>query len=141
MDIVLKQYGADGALVGTSTDFGFRATGFTGAAPEARQVVKSVPHRSGSYDFSSVVGGKHYDDAEFTVEFKRPATAEGNLDALNRMRKWLYGIDCAGEACLYVSILGALHEVSCTKVEFTVAPGNMSTVTATFVCRDPEAVI
>lgn len=126
------------------TTYGFRVTGVTAPSPELQQVLKTVPYRNGSYDFTYAYDGAgHYGDCEFTVTFKRPPggdTMNQAAKAIADFRDWLYGIRCTtgsdGVMCRYISASN-MRWVSCTKVESELSAGGMAAVTATFNCTEP----
>ncbi len=131
--------------LGSCTDYGFRVTGVTAPSPELQQVLKTVPYRDGSYDFTYAYDGAgHYGDCEFTVTFKRPpgyGTMAQAAQAIAEFREWLYSIRCAtdsdGVACSYIGA-DTMRWVSCTKVESELSAGGMAAVTATFNCTEPS---
>lgn len=137
---VLQWIKGDGVYMSSNT-YGFRVCGVELPAPELSQVLKTVPYRSGSYDFTYAYDGSaHYEDCEFTVEFKRGASdhVDGKA-ALNAFRIDLYKVRCTdSDQYVYLPGYGRVYWCSCTKVESEITPSGFATVTATFNCTEPS---
>lgn len=51
-----------------SSEFGWRVTYYNTPRPEVKEIRDSVPHMDGDYDFTSVYGGKHYNNRSIPVK-------------------------------------------------------------------------
>ncbi len=120
-------------------DFGWYVTAIQLTPPRKRKVLVTVPHRSGSYDFSEILGSPVYEDRELTITFRKEIPRESALyaDQAADFVAWLYAPYGDEPRCDIVDsrVSGWVYRGECTEV--TTTENNLTTeIEARFVA-DP----
>lgn len=90
MNTILRDIGDGNGLVNCFEKWGWYITSFKAPPPAKRKTLETVPHRSGSLDFSAIYGVQAYDDREIEIEFKKDFGREWAEAEISAFLAWLY---------------------------------------------------